>query len=79
MLKQDMKDIYEEFHLLGYNTVQSVVFQRVAQRYILDDTTLHNHCCGNLKSYTISEDLICLFIYHIFNVFSNRADYIASN
>jgi hypothetical protein len=29
----------------------SVGFQRTTRRYILEDCTLHNHCCENLTSY----------------------------
>jgi hypothetical protein len=29
----------------------SVNFQRTTRRYIPEDSTLHNHCCENLKSY----------------------------
>jgi hypothetical protein len=30
----------------------SVDFQRTTRRYIPEDSTLHNHRCENLKSYT---------------------------
>jgi hypothetical protein len=29
----------------------SVDFQQTTQRYIPEDSTLHNHCCENLKSH----------------------------
>jgi hypothetical protein len=31
----------------------SVDFQRTTRRYIAEDGTLHNHHCGNLKSYIL--------------------------
>jgi hypothetical protein len=31
----------------------SVDVQRTARCYILEDSTLHNHCCENLKSYIV--------------------------
>jgi hypothetical protein len=31
----------------------SVASQQTTRRHIPEDDTLHNHCCGNLKSYNI--------------------------
>jgi hypothetical protein len=40
------------YNLLGYNAVQSVESQQTTRRFITEDSTLHNHRCGeNLKSY----------------------------
>jgi hypothetical protein len=40
-----------------YSSETSVDFHRTTQRYISEDTTLHNHRCENLKS----NKLLCLF------------------
>jgi hypothetical protein len=34
-----------------FSSETSVAFQGTTQRYILEDTTLHDHCCENLSSY----------------------------
>jgi hypothetical protein len=36
---------------VGYNAVQSIECQETTRHYIPEDSTLHNHCCKNLKSY----------------------------
>jgi hypothetical protein len=56
-----------EFHLLSHwylarlirpwrrrcYSETSVDFQRTTRRYIPEDSTLHNHCCENLKTYNL--------------------------
>jgi hypothetical protein len=37
-----------------YLSESSVEFQRAARFYIPEDSTLHNHCSQNLKSYIIA-------------------------
>jgi hypothetical protein len=45
--------IYEEFCLLGYNAMQSMV-HHTTHHYIQEDRALHIHCSDeNLKSYII--------------------------
>jgi hypothetical protein len=45
-----MSERDEEYHLLGYDTVE---FQRTTRCHIPEDDTLHNHRCENLKSYSV--------------------------
>lgn len=35
-----------------YSSETSIEFQMITQRYITEDSTLHNHLCENLKPYT---------------------------
>jgi hypothetical protein len=48
----------EKRKLLKMDTIcsseTSVVFQRSTPSYMAEDTNLHNHCCDNLKSYTLA-------------------------
>jgi hypothetical protein len=46
----------------------SVNFQRTTRRYILEDRTLHNHRCENLKSYTITCQLQTVILPYIFTL-----------
>jgi hypothetical protein len=62
----------EEYHLLGYDAVQSVELYptsgttlRATRHHIPEDDTLQNHRCENLKSYVMD-------IVHIWDTFNKR-------
>jgi hypothetical protein len=43
-----------------YFSETSVYFQLTTRRYIPENSTLHDHCCGNLRSYVIVTQLLRL-------------------
>jgi hypothetical protein len=43
----------------------SVDFQRTTRRYVSEGSTLHNHRCENLKSYTVEiSEYIFIFTFN---------------
>jgi hypothetical protein len=59
----------------------SVVTQRTTRRHIPEDDTLHNHSCGNLKSYlvkTSSSYCCCLLLLFLrFRTMNEKKKYSA--